>query len=120
MPWMLLFHPGLLICLVLVSIAWPFGERAALICAGLVALAYGYAVFAPLRVSRLSDRPRPFIATLGLLAGVVLSMAVFLAILSLWDATIFLRWPAAFFAAYYAGAAFITVVVMTTVPHRRR
>ena len=47
-------------------------------------------------------------------------MGVFLAILSLWDATIFLRWPAAFFASYYAGAALITVVVMTTVPHRRR
>jgi len=116
----LLFHPGLLTCLLLLSVAWPLGERPALVCAALLTLAYGYTVFVPLRLSRFSDRRRPFIATLGLLLGVVVCMGIFLAILSLWDATIFLRWPAAFFAAYYAGAAFITLVVMTTVPHRRR
>ena len=79
MPWMLLLHPGLLICLVLVSIAWPLGIVPAAVCAVVLVLAYAYLVLVPLRSSRFTRQRRRMATTVGLLVSLVVTGRVLVA-----------------------------------------
>jgi hypothetical protein len=110
MPGMLLFHPGLLICLVLVSIAWPLGLLPAVALAVLLIVAYAYLVLVPLRLSRFTRQRRRLGVTVGLLLSLVVTLTLFLAVMSAWDARFVLRWPVAFVASYYAGALVTTLL----------
>ena len=107
---MLLFHPGLLICLVLVSIVWPLGFVVAAVGAALLILGYAYLVMVPLRLSRFTRQRRRLSTTVGLLLSLVVTLALFLAVMQMWDARFILRWPLAFVASYYAGAMVMTVL----------
>jgi hypothetical protein len=106
----LLFHPGLLICLVLVSIAWVFGWVAAVVCAVVLVLGYGYLVVVPLRLSRFTRQRRPLTTTVGLLGSLVVTLVVFLALMDVWGAGWAIRWPVAFVVSYYAGALVMTLL----------
>ena len=112
MPWMLLFHPGLLICLVLVSLAWPLGLVPAAVCAVMLIAGYAYLVLVPLRLSRFTRQRRRMATTIGLLVSLVVTLALFLFLMEKWDARLLIRWPAAFVASYYAGAAVITLLLL--------
>lgn len=107
---MLLFHPGLLICLVLVSIAWALGFVAAAIFAVLLVLGYAYLVLVPLRLSRFTRQRRRLSTTVGLLLSLVVTMALFLAVMQVWDVRFMIRWPVAFVVSYYAGALVTTLL----------
>jgi hypothetical protein len=107
---MLLFHPGLLICLVLVSIAWPLGFVPAAVCAAVLVVGYGYLVVVPLRLSRFTRQRRRLSTTVGLLLSLVVTLALFLAVMQFWDVRFLVRWPVAFVASYYAGAMVMTVL----------
>ena len=110
MPWMLLFHPGLLICLVLVSIAWPLGLLPAVVCAVVLIALYAYTVLVPLRLSRFTRQRRRLSTTAGLLASLVVTLGVFLALMDVWGASWAIRWPVAFVVSYYAGALVTSVL----------
>ena len=107
---MLLFHPGLLICLVLLSIVWPLGFVPAVVCAVLLTAGYAYLVLVPLRLSRFTRQRRRFSTTLGLLVSLVVTLSIFLALMDVWDARWLIRWPVAFVASYYAGALVTTLL----------
>jgi hypothetical protein len=110
MPWMLLFHPGLLICLVVVSAVWPLGFVPAAVFAAVLVLGYAYLVVVPLRLSRFTRQRRRLSTTVGLLGSMVVTLAVFLTLMDLWGASWVLRWPVAFIASYYAGALVTTLL----------
>ena len=110
----LLFHPGLLICLLLLSAAWPLGSMPALVCAVMLVLGYGYLVAVPLRTSRFTGEPRRLTTTVALLGSLVVTLGLFLFIMERWEARVLIRWPVAFFAAYYAGAIVTTLVLLGT------
>ena len=109
---MLLFHPGLLICLVLVSLAWPLGLVPAAVCGVMLIAGYAYLVLMPLRLSRFTRQRRRMATTIGLLVSVVVTLALFLFLMEKWDARLLIRWPASFVASYYAGAAVITLLLL--------
>ena len=109
---MLLFHPGPLICLVLVSIAWPLGLVPAAVCAVVVVVGYAYLVLVPLRLSRFTRQRRRMTTTVGLLVSLVVTLALFLFLMERWDARLLIRWPASFVASYYAGAVVTTVLLL--------
>jgi hypothetical protein len=112
MPGVLLFHPGLLICLIVLSLVWPFGLIPAAVCAVLLLAAYAYLVIVPLRVSRFTQQPRRLPLTLGLLVSLAATLVLFLLLMERWDASLALRWPVAFVASYYAGALLTTVLLL--------
>jgi hypothetical protein len=112
MPGMLLFHPGLLICLVLVSIAWPLGLVPAAVCAAVLVVVYAYLVLVPLPLSRFTRQRRRMAATVGLLVSLVVTLALFLFLMEKWDARLLIRWPVSFVASYYAGAAVTTLLLL--------
>lgn len=107
---MLLFHPGLLICLVLVSLAWPLGFVPAVVVAAVLVVGYGYLVVVPLRLSRFTRQRRRLSTTVGLLVSLIVTLALFLAVMQVWEARFVLRWPVAFVASYYAGALVTTLL----------
>jgi hypothetical protein len=109
---MLLFHPGLLICLVLVSFVWPFGFVPALVACGVLVAGYAYLVLVPLPLSRFTRRPRRLKMTLGLLVSLVVTLALFLLVMERWDVRVLVRWPVALLASYYAGAAVTTLLLL--------
>jgi hypothetical protein len=109
---MLLFHPGLLVCLILLSIAWPLGMPAAAVVAVLLVVAYAYLVLVPLPMSRFTGQRRRLAATVGLLISLIVSLALFLVVMNRWDARFLIRWPVAFIASYYAGAAVTTLMLL--------
>ena len=111
---MLLFHPGLLVCLILLSLVWPFGELPAAVCALLLIAGYAYLVLVPLRLSRFTRQRRRLTTTLGLLLSLVVTLVIFLLLMSKWDARFLLRWPLSFLASYYAGAAVTTLLLLGT------
>ena len=111
---MLLFHPGLLVCLILVSIAWPLGFVPAVVCAAVLVVAYAYLVLVPLRMSRFTRQRRRLAATVGLLVSLVVTLALFLLLMDRWDARFLIRWPASFIGSYYAGAAVTTLLLLRT------
>ena len=111
---MLLFHPGLLICLVTISAAWPLGFAPAVACAAVLVAGYAYVVLFPLRTSRFTGRPRRVATTVALLGSLVVTLCLFLLIMDRWDAGWLVRWPLALIAAYYAGAMVTTLVLMGT------
>jgi hypothetical protein len=107
---MLLFHPGLLICLVLVSIVWPLGFVVAAICAAVLIAGYAYLVLVPLRLSRFTRQRRRLSTTAGLLLSLVVTLVVFLALMDAWGASWAIRWPVSFVVSYWAGALVTTVL----------
>ena len=107
---MLLFHPGLLICLVLVSIVWPLGFVPAAVYAVLLVAGYAYLVLVPLRLSRFTRQRRHMATTVGLLVSLIVTLALFLFLMDKWDVRFLIRWPLSFVASYYAGAAVTTLL----------
>jgi hypothetical protein len=112
MPLVLLFHPGLLICLLLLSLAWLLGATFALTCAVVLVLGYGYLVAVPLRTSRFTGRPRRLITTVALIGSLIVTLGLFLFLMERWEARLLIRWPVAFVAAYYAGALVTSLVLL--------
>src|SRR5689334_3573043 len=108
----LLFHPGLLVCLLLLSLALPFGTTLAVAVAVLLVLGYAYLVLVPLRLSRFTESRRRLSTTLGLLVSLIVTLALFILVMERWDARVVVRYPVAFGASYYAGAAVTTVVLL--------
>jgi hypothetical protein len=68
----------------------------------------------PLKLSRFTRRPRRLKVTAGLLVSLVFTLAMFLFIMERWEASVLLRWPAAFVASYYAGALVTTLLLIGT------